>query len=79
MQKVQHMGFCGDTLGQRHFHGYQHRLFLVMQNQRKDVDHLSVTTRLAQHMVLQLLEGRGKFREGRTVPERTRFRLRIPG
>ena len=39
VQEVQHMGLCGDTLGQGHFHGDQHGLFIVMQDQRQDIDH----------------------------------------
>ena len=69
MKKIQHMGLGRDALGNGHFHGDQHRLFILMQNQRQDLDHLPVTAGLAQHEVLQLFECRREFREGRTVPE----------
>jgi hypothetical protein len=44
-------------------------MFIMVQNQRQDLDHLPVTAWLAQHEVLQLLEGWRELREGRTVPE----------
>ncbi len=52
VQKVQHMGFGCDALSQRHLHSDQHGLFVVVQNQRKDVDHLPVTAGATQHDVL---------------------------
>jgi len=70
VQKIQDMVFCGDTLGQGHFYGDQHSLFIVMQNQRQDIDHFPITARLAQHEILLLFECRGGFRERRAVSER---------
>lgn len=47
MKKVQHRGLGGDALGNGHFHGDPHRLFIMVQNQRQDLDHLPVTAWLA--------------------------------
>jgi hypothetical protein len=58
------MVFCGDTLGQGHFYGDQHSLFIVMQNQRQDIDHFPITARLAQHEILLLFECRGNSAKG---------------
>ena len=41
MQQVQHMGLGGHARSQGHFHSHQHGLFIVMQNQRQNVDHLA--------------------------------------
>lgn len=58
VQEVQYMGLGRHAPDQRQFHGGQHGLFIVVQNERKDVDHLAVTAGLAQHVLLQLPEGR---------------------
>ncbi len=58
MQQVEDMGLGRHAPDQRQFHGGQHGLFIVVQNERKDVDHLAVTAGLAQHVLLQLPEGR---------------------
>jgi hypothetical protein len=71
VQKVQHMGLGRDTFSQGHFHGDQHSLFVVMQNQRQDVDHLPVTAGATQHEILQLLEGWREFGKGGTIPQGT--------
>ena len=52
VQQVQHMGLGGHASREGHLHRRQHSLFIVMQNQCQDIDHLSVATRLAQHMIL---------------------------
>ena len=75
VQKVQYVGFGCDALSQGHFHGDQHGLFVVMQNQRQDIDHLPVTTRLAKHEVLQLFEGWRELRKRRPIPQCPRLAL----
>ena len=69
VQKVQHMGLGGHARCQGRFHCGQHSLFIVVQDQRQHIDHLSVATRLAQHMILQLSEGTWQFQERRAIPE----------
>ncbi|MEQ5872245.1 hypothetical protein J4E08_20455 [Sagittula sp. NFXS13] len=54
MQDILHIGFCDDPLGPRHFHGDQHSLFVVMQDQGEDFDHFLISAGAAQHEVLQL-------------------------
>ena len=44
------MGLGCDALGQGQFYGRQHRLFIMVKDQRKDVDHLAVATRSSQHL-----------------------------
>ncbi len=46
MQKVQHLGFRGNAALQRHVHGREHSLLVVLENERQDIDHLAVATRL---------------------------------
>jgi len=69
VQKVQHMGLGRHTCCQGHFHRSQHGLLIVMQDQRQDVDHLSVATGTAQHLVLQLPERDWHFEEWRTIAQ----------
>ena len=57
VQDIQHMRLGRHTLGQRKFHSGQHSLLIVVQDKRKDIDHLAVAAGLAQHVLLQLPEG----------------------
>jgi hypothetical protein len=57
VQQVQHMGFGRHTLGQCQLHGCENGLFIVMQHEGKDIDHLAITARFAEHVILQLFEG----------------------
>ena len=57
VQEVQHMGLGRHALGQGQFHRRQHGLFIVLENQGEDVDHLAVPAGLAQQLLLQLPEG----------------------
>ena len=57
-QQVQHMGLGRHTLCQGEFHGGQHGLLIMVQDKRKDIDHLAITTGFAQHVILQLFERR---------------------
>jgi hypothetical protein len=64
------MDLGGHTLCQGQLHGDEHRLFIVLKNQGEDVCHLAITTWLAQHVILQLPEGRRQFCEGCAIPKR---------
>ena len=68
------MGLGRHALGQGEFHGGQYGLLIVLQDERENIDHLPVSTRTAQHLILQLPEGHGQFREGCPVPQRPGFR-----
>ena len=50
-------------------HRGQHGLFVVVQDQRKEIDHLAIPTRLPQHLILQLPESCRQLRERSAVPE----------
>lgn len=56
VEEVQHMRLCRHARFQGHLHGGKDRLLVVMQDEGKDVDHLAITARLAQHVILQLPE-----------------------
>lgn len=62
------MGLGRDAFGQSHLHSNQHRLFIMLQDQRQNIDHLAIAAGSSQHLVLQLSEGPGQFIEGRTIP-----------
>ena len=56
VQKIQKVGFGCHAFSQRHFHGDQHGLFIMLkaclrhdmlQNQCQDIDHLPITARFA--------------------------------
>ena len=75
VQQVQHMGLGWHPCGQGQFHGSQHGLFIVMQDEGKDIDHFPVTAGSAQHLILELAEGGGHLDEWGTVAQRTGFAL----
>ncbi len=75
VQQVQDMGLGRHALGQCQLHGGQHGLFVMLQNEGKDIDHLTIAARLAQHMVLQLSEGRRQFQKWCAVAKRSRLSL----
>ena len=64
VQKVQHMGLGRHTCCQGHFHRSQHGLLIVMQDQRQDVDHLSVATGRRSIWSCNCLNGIGISRNG---------------
>lgn len=85
VRQIQDLGLGRDTFSQRHFHGDQHGLIVmlkaclghdVMQNQRQNIDHLPVTTGTTQHQVLQRLDGRRDFRTGGSVSQSTGLALK---
>lgn len=69
------MGFCWHARIQRHFHRAKHGLFVMVEHQGQDVDHLAVTTWPTQHMILQLQEPFWHLNEGRPVAQRAGFAL----
>ena len=54
---------------QRQFDGREHSLLVVLENQGQNLDHLAVAAWRLEHALLQSLEGRGKFGEGRAVTQ----------
>ena len=70
------MGPGRHALGQGQFHSRQHGLFVVLKNQGKDVDHLPITAGLAQHLLLQLPEGRRELGKGRAIAQRPGLALK---
>ena len=76
VQEVQHMGLGCHALGQGQFHCGQHGLFVVLENQGVDVDHLPITAGLAQHLLLQLPEGRRELGKGRAIAQRPGLALK---
>ena len=58
VQQVQDMGLGRHTLSQRQLHSGEHGLFIVLQYEGENIHHLPITTGFAQHVILQLSEGR---------------------
>ena len=54
---------------QRQFDGGEHGLLVVLEDQRQDLDHLSVAARRLQQALLQRPEGRRQFGEGRAIAQ----------
>ena len=52
VRQVQHMGLGGHARCQSHFHCGQNSLLIMVQDERQDIDHLSVATGAAQHLLL---------------------------
>lgn len=69
------MGLRRNACLQCQRHGGQHGLFVMVQDERQDLDHFPVTARIAQQMPLQPLEGLGQFEERRAVAQGARFAL----
>ena len=69
------MGLGWHAFGQGQFNGGENGLLIVLEHQGEDIDHLAVTAGLAQHMILQLSEGRRQFEEGSAIPKRPRLAL----
>lgn len=75
MQQVQHMRLCSYALIQSKLHGPQHDLFVVMEDEGKNIGHLTITAGAAKHLVLQLSEGQRQFQEGCTIAQDTGLAL----
>jgi len=60
---------------ERQFDGAKHRLLVVLQDEREDLDHLPVAARPLEKMALQLPERIGQLGEGRTIAQGTRLAL----
>ena len=75
VEQVQHMGLCGHAGLQSHFHCAKHRLLVMVQNKRQNIDHLTVPTRPAQHLSLQLAEGLWHLGKGCPIAQRPGFAL----
>lgn len=71
MQQVQHMRLGRNTGLQRHVDCRQDGLFIVLKDERQDIDHLPVAARLLEQVLLQGPECIGKFDEWCTVAKRT--------
>ena len=68
MKQVEDVGLCGHARLQRHV-VRQHRLLVVLKDQRQDVDHLAITAGLLEQVLLQGSEGVGKFAKWRAVAQ----------
>jgi hypothetical protein len=55
---------------QRQFDGGQHGLFVVLEDEGEDLDHLAVAAGPLEHALLQSPESRRQFGEGRAVAQR---------
>lgn len=63
------MGLGGNAGSQCQFDRTQHRLLIVVQNQREDIDHLPVAAGVLEKVRLQLPEGIGHLGEGGAIAQ----------
>ena len=61
------MRFGCHTRTQGQFHSTEYDLFVVLKDEGKDVDHLTITAGAAKHLVLQLPEGGRQFHKRRAI------------
>ena len=54
---------------QRQFDGGEHGLFVMLENQGQNLDHLAVAARRLEHALLQSPEGRRQFGERRAIAQ----------
>jgi hypothetical protein len=65
----------GTPVSRGHLHGQEHGILIVLQDQGQDVDHLAVTARLLEQVLLQRSEGLGQLSKGRAAAQGTRLAL----
>ena len=75
VQQVQNMRLGRYASIQGQFHRPNDNLFVVMKNERKNIDHLTITTGAAEHLVLQFPKGRRQFQERCTIAQGTGLAL----
>ena len=69
------MGLGWNASLQRHLHGTQHGLLVVLQNECQNVDHLAIATLLFEQVLLQIPEGIRKFSKRCSVAKGAGFAL----
>ncbi len=69
------MSLGGNAGFQCQFDRSQHFLLVVLQHERQDLGHFSVSARAAQELALQLPEGHGHLRERCTIAQCSRLAL----
>src|SRR5271156_4983694 len=75
VQQVQDMGLRRDAGLQRQFDGGEHGLFVMLEDQGQNLDHLAVAARRLEHALLQSPEGGRQFDERRAVTQGARLAL----
>ena len=70
MHQVEDVDLGGNAHVQRRGHCSQHCLFVMMEDEREDLDHFPVTAGMTQQMPLQALERLGQVKERRPVAQR---------
>src|SRR5271170_8102123 len=75
VQQVQDMGLRRDAGLQRQFDGGEHGLFVMLEDQGQNLDHLAVAARRLEHALLQSPEGGRQFDERRAVTQGSRLAL----
>src|SRR5271170_1071722 len=75
VQQVQNMGLRRGAGLQRQFDGGEHGLFVMLEDQGQNLDHLAVAARRLEHALLQSPEGGRQFDERRAVTQGSRFAL----
>jgi hypothetical protein len=75
VQQVQDMGLRRGAGLQRQFDGGEHGLFVMLEDQGQNLDHLAVAARRLEHALLQSPEGGRQFDERRAVTQGSRLAL----
>ena len=75
MQHVQHVRLGGDACLECHLDGKEHGIFIVLQDQSENLDHLPIAAPPFEQVLLQRSEGLRQFGKGRTVAQGTGFTL----
>src|ERR1700678_1184825 len=75
VQQVQDMRLGRRAGLQRQFDGGKHGLFVMLEDQGQNLDHLAVPARRLEHALLQSPEGGRQFNERRAVTQSSRLAL----
>ncbi len=69
VQEAEDVGLGGDARVERQLDRTQHRLLIMLQDQREGLYHLPITTRMFEKIALQLPERIGHLGEGCAVAQ----------
>ena len=76
VQQVQNMRLGWRAGLQRQFDGGEHGLFVVLEDESENLDHLAVAARRLEQALLQSPEGEREFGERGAIAECARFALK---
>src|ERR1700722_13675995 len=75
VQQVENVGLGRRAGLQSQFDGSEHGLFVMLEDESQNLDHLAVASRRLEHALLQSPEGKREFGERRAIAQGSRLAL----